>query len=93
MRTVRDWVFVEDHCRAIATVLELGRRGETYKSEDRTKSEHRDRAYHLRSGRLDRADARSVSQICEILLTIGAEAYNKEGTKYLQSYLRQGKEA
>jgi hypothetical protein len=38
-------------------------------------------------------EARSVSQICEILLTIGTEAYNQEGTKYLQSYLRQGKEA
>jgi hypothetical protein len=32
-------------------------------------------------------EARSVSQICEILLTIGAEVYNKEGSKYLQAYL------
>jgi hypothetical protein len=37
-------------------------------------------------------EARSMSQICEILLTIGAEAYTKEGSKYLQSYLRRGKE-
>jgi hypothetical protein len=37
-------------------------------------------------------EARSMSQICEILLTIGAEAYSKEGSKYLQSYLRRGKE-
>lgn len=27
---VRDWLFVEDHCRAIARVLEAGRAGETY---------------------------------------------------------------
>lgn len=27
---VRDWLFVEDHCRAIAQVLERGRVGETY---------------------------------------------------------------
>jgi hypothetical protein len=32
-------------------------------------------------------EARSVSQICQILLTIGIEAYGKEGSKYLQSYL------
>ncbi len=27
---VRDWLYVEDHCRAIATVLQKGRAGETY---------------------------------------------------------------
>ena len=27
---VRDWIFVEDHCSAIATVLEKGRPGEVY---------------------------------------------------------------
>jgi dTDP-glucose 4,6-dehydratase len=27
---VRDWLYVEDHCRAIRTVLERGRVGETY---------------------------------------------------------------
>ncbi len=31
-------------------------------------------------------EARSVSQICEILLTIGTESYSKEGAKYLQAY-------
>jgi dTDP-glucose 4,6-dehydratase len=29
-RQVRDWLFVEDHCRAISLVLERGRPGETY---------------------------------------------------------------
>jgi hypothetical protein len=32
-------------------------------------------------------EVRSISQICEILLTIGAEAYGKEGSKYLNRYL------
>jgi dTDP-glucose 4,6-dehydratase len=27
---VRDWLYVEDHCEAIRTVLRLGRPGETY---------------------------------------------------------------
>jgi len=27
---IRDWLFVQDHCRAIARVLEAGRPGETY---------------------------------------------------------------
>lgn len=29
-QNVRDWLYVEDHCSAIATVLESGRPGETY---------------------------------------------------------------
>jgi dTDP-glucose 4,6-dehydratase len=29
-KNVRDWLFVEDHCTAIRTVLEHGRIGETY---------------------------------------------------------------
>jgi dTDP-glucose 4,6-dehydratase len=29
-KNVRDWLFVEDHCRAILTVLQQGRLGETY---------------------------------------------------------------
>jgi dTDP-glucose 4,6-dehydratase len=29
-RQVRDWLYVKDHCRAIATVLEWGRIGEVY---------------------------------------------------------------
>lgn len=29
-QNVRDWLFVEDHCRAIEAVLERGRLGETY---------------------------------------------------------------
>lgn len=29
-RNVRDWLFVEDHCRAVWTIMKEGRRGETY---------------------------------------------------------------
>ena len=29
-KNVRDWLFVEDHCRALSCVLEKGRPGETY---------------------------------------------------------------
>jgi hypothetical protein len=37
-------------------------------------------------------EARSISQVCEILLTIGTEAYSKEGSKYLHRFLGNGKE-
>lgn len=36
-------------------------------------------------------EARSISQICEILLTIGADAYEKEGPKYLHRFLDRHK--
>lgn len=29
-KNVRDWLFVDDHCEAIATVLQRGKPGETY---------------------------------------------------------------
>ncbi len=39
------------------------------------------------------AEERTVSQICELLLRQSAEAYRKEGPKYLQRFLsRQKKE-
>jgi hypothetical protein len=38
-------------------------------------------------------EARSVSQICEMLLKVGVEGYEKEGPKYLRRFLsRQKKE-
>jgi hypothetical protein len=36
-------------------------------------------------------EERSVSQICELLLRRGADAYKKEGTKYLQRSLSRRK--
>ena len=38
------------------------------------------------------SEARSVSQICEILLKLGVEAYKKEGSKHLQPFLSRRKE-
>jgi hypothetical protein len=37
-------------------------------------------------------EARSTSQICELLLTIGVDAYEKEGARYLQRLLNSSKE-
>jgi hypothetical protein len=37
-------------------------------------------------------EARSISQICEIMLTIGTDAYKKEGSKYLNRFLDRQKE-
>jgi hypothetical protein len=36
-------------------------------------------------------EARSMSQICEIILRIGAEQYKKEGARFLQRYLDRRK--
>jgi hypothetical protein len=34
-------------------------------------------------------EARSMSQVCEMLLTLGVEAYEKAGPTYLQRFLAQ----
>jgi hypothetical protein len=40
-----------------------------------------------------KSEARSISQICEILLRVGIEGYEREGARYLQRFLsRQKKE-
>lgn len=37
-------------------------------------------------------EARSMSQICELLLTMGVDAYEKQGARYLQNVLSTSKE-
>jgi hypothetical protein len=37
--------------------------------------------------KLAKQEARSLSQICEMLLKIGVDEYDKEGHKYLQKIL------
>lgn len=37
-------------------------------------------------------EARSISQICEMFLTVGVEGYEKDGSKYLQRFLARQKE-
>ena len=39
-KNVRDWLYVEDHCRAIRTVLSHGRVGETYNIGGRSEKEN-----------------------------------------------------
>jgi hypothetical protein len=39
------------------------------------------------------SEARSVSQLCEILLKLGVESYRKDGPKYLQRFLSRRKES
>lgn len=48
---IRDWLFVEDHCRAILRVLESGQVGETYNI----------------GGNAERANLQIVESICEIV--------------------------
>jgi dTDP-glucose 4,6-dehydratase len=48
---VRDWLYVEDHCRAIRTVLSYGRVGETYNI----------------GGRSEKRNLEIVGAICELL--------------------------
>lgn len=50
-KNVRDWLYVADHCRAILTVLELGRLGETYNV----------------GGNSERQNLEVVQTICDIL--------------------------
>ncbi len=50
-KNVRDWLFVEDHCAAIRTVLERGRLGETYNI----------------GGMCERANIDVVMAICDLL--------------------------
>jgi hypothetical protein len=40
---------------------------------------------------VSRREARSISQICEILLRLGIEGYEREGSKYLQRLLSRKK--
>jgi len=42
--------------------------------------------------RLSKQEARSLSQICELLLRIGVEEYDREGHRYLQKVLAQTRE-
>ena len=55
---VRDWLYVEDHCRAIARVLEAGRPGETYNVGGRNEVRNID-LVHTLCGLLDRLRPRA----------------------------------
>jgi hypothetical protein len=42
--------------------------------------------------RVSKQEARSLSQICELLLRIGVEEYDREGHRYLQKVLAHARE-
>lgn len=65
---VRDWLFVEDHCSAIRTVLERGRIGETYNI----------------GGNSERANLDVVRTICSILDEINPNAVIGDRQKLIQ---------
>ena len=51
-QNVRDWLYVEDHCRAIRTVLSHGRVGETYNIGGRNEKKNLEIVKHgLRTAR------------------------------------------
>ena len=50
-RNVRDWLHVDDHCRAVWAVMQRGRKGETYNI----------------GGRCERVNIDTVSLICDML--------------------------
>ena len=57
---VRDWLYVEDHCRAVERVLTAGTVGETYNVGGRDERANLD-VVHLLSGLVDRAFAEDES--------------------------------
>jgi len=42
--------------------------------------------------RVSKQEARSLSQICDLLLRIGIEEYDREGHRYLQKVLTHARE-
>jgi dTDP-glucose 4,6-dehydratase len=60
-KNVRDWLFVEDHCRAIQLVLERGRIGETYNI----------------GGMCERQNVEVVERICRLLDDLAPKAGGK----------------
>jgi dTDP-glucose 4,6-dehydratase len=65
---VRDWLYVEDHCSAIRTVLEEGRPGETYNI----------------GGNSERTNLDVVSTICRLLDEVRPEAALCPRSKLIQ---------
>ena len=65
---VRDWLFVEDHCSAIRTVLENGRLGETYNI----------------GGNSERANLDVVTTICNLVDELRPDAAVGSRSKLIQ---------
>jgi dTDP-glucose 4,6-dehydratase len=70
---VRDWLYVEDHCKALCLVLEKGTVGETYNI----------------GGRSEKTNIEVVTMICDILedlLPLVKNTFLKENSPSLKSY-------
>jgi len=70
---VRDWLYVEDHCKALCLVLEKGTVGETYNI----------------GGRSEKTNIEVVTMICDILedlLPLAKNTFLKENSPSLKSY-------
>jgi dTDP-glucose 4,6-dehydratase len=63
-QNVRDWLYVRDHCRAIATVLERGRLGHTYNIGGNAEMKNLD-VVHILCDLLDQARPRAAGSYRE----------------------------
>jgi dTDP-glucose 4,6-dehydratase len=60
-KNVRDWLYVEDHCSAIAAILKSGRAGETYNV----------------GGSSEKANIEVVNTICEVLDELVPDSHSR----------------
>lgn len=67
-RNIRDWLFVEDHCSALSTVLNLGVPGETYNI----------------GGNSERTNLEIVSAICRLVDELGPQPPRKPRQDLIQ---------
>lgn len=70
-KNVRDWLYVEDHCRALLRVLEAGKPGETYAI----------------GGRNEKANIEIVSGICDLLESLAPPGAGKRSYRELITYV------
>lgn len=66
-RNIRDWIYVEDHCRAIYTVLQKGRVGQTYNI----------------GGRCELSNIDLVRKLCKIIDRIQPMASGRSYTEFV----------
>ena len=69
---VRDWLFVEDHCRAVWLIMEKGLRGETYNIGGGEEMDNRT----------------LVEMICDILDKTGCSSFKEGSCKKLIKYVK-----
>jgi dTDP-glucose 4,6-dehydratase len=60
-RNIRDWLYVDDHCKAVWKIMQDGKRGETYNI----------------GGRCERANLDTVEIICDLLDEMQPSAHKR----------------